>query len=92
MTQTKLRRALGEASKAYGRVCVNSRSAAREQDRRLGMTGRIFRELLGSRRKSGKEILTIGEGGNKDYLYTADAVHRALSGHFDKHFGVERKK
>ena len=51
----------------------------------------VFRELLGSRRANGKEILTIGEGENKEYLYTADTVHRDLSGHFDKHFDAGRK-
>ena len=89
--QTKLRCALGEASKTHDRLCVNSRSATREQARRLGRTGRVFMELLGSRRTNGTEILAIGEGGNKEYLYTADTVHRALSGCFDKHLGAGRK-
>ena len=64
---------------------------AREHARRLRKTGRIFRELLGARRANGKEILTIGEGDDRDHLYTADTVHRAFSDHFDRHFGEGRK-
>ena len=48
--QTKLRRAVGEASKRHARAIFNSCLAAREQERRLVKTDRIFRELLGSRR------------------------------------------
>ena len=71
---------------------MNKHTATREKARRLGKTGQIFRELLGFRRGNGKEILTIGEGDEKQYLYTADTVHNALSKHFDKHFGAGRKK
>ena len=79
-------------TKRHDRTCVNSRSATKEQARRLGKAGRIFRELLGSRHTNGKEILTIGEGKNKEYICTADTVHRALSGLFDKHFRAGRTK
>ncbi len=90
--EKKIRRALGESARRHSRSCVNKHTATREKARRLGQTGQIFRELLGSKRANGKEILTIGEGKDKQYLYTADTVHRALSGHFDKHFGAGRKK
>ena len=67
------------------------RAGARERARRLGQTGRVFRELLGARRANGKEILTLGDGGEKKFLYTAEEVHKAFSGHFDKHFGAGGK-
>ena len=89
--EKRIRYALNEASKRHDRACINNHTAAREHARRLGKTGRIFRELLGARRANGKDILAIGEGGDKDHLYTADTVHRAFSGHFDKHFGQEEK-
>ena len=89
---TKIRRALGEVSKRHARSCINNHTVTREKARRLGKTGRIFRELLGSHRTNRKEILTTGEGDNKEYLYTADTVHKALSDHFDKHSGAGRKK
>ena len=90
--EKRIRRGLSEASKRHQRTCINNNTAAREHARRLGKTGRIFRELLGSRRANGKEILTPGEGESKEHLYTADTVHRAFSGHFDRHFGAGRKK
>ena len=86
--EKKIRYALGESSKRHARACINTRTAAREHARRLGQTGRIFRELLGARRANGKAILTIGGGDDRDHLYTADTVHRAFSGHFDKHFAA----
>ena len=52
--ETKIRRALGEASKRHARSCINSHTATREKAWRLGKAGRIFRELLGSRRANGK--------------------------------------
>ena len=50
----KIRYTLGEASKRHARACINNHAAAREHARRLGKTGRIFRELLGARRANGK--------------------------------------
>ena len=46
---------------------------------------------MGVRRANRKEILTAGDGGATDHLYTAGTVHRAFSGHFDKHSGAGRK-
>ena len=67
---TPIRRALGEASKRHERSCMNNRAAAREQARRLGETGTIFRELLSPACKRGR-ILTTGEGSDTKFLYTA---------------------
>ena len=90
--QNKIRYALSKASKRHDRACIHSNTTGREHASRLDRTGRIFRELLGTRRANRKEILTIGGGDVKEQLYTVDTVHRAFSGHFDKHFGAERKK
>ncbi len=88
----ELRRELSAATKEYDRARINHRTAVREKARRLGETGQIFRELLGAKRANGKEILTIGEGADTEFLYKAESVHRAFSGHFNKHFGAGRKK
>ena len=70
--ETKIWLALEEASKRHERGYINNRTIARDHARRLGETGRIFRELLGAIRVNGKEILTTGEGNEKDFLYTAE--------------------
>ena len=90
--EKKIWKSLSEASKRHDRNCINTNTATREHASRLGKTGRIFRELLGTRRANGKEIITTGEGEDREHLYTADTVHRVFSGHFDKHFGAGRKK
>jgi len=74
----RIRKELGVATKEYDRECQNHRAGVRERARRLGQTGRIFRELLGARRANGKEILTLGEGDNKKFLYTAEAGTQGL--------------
>ena len=52
-----------------------------------GKHGGSLGSSLGAKRANGKEILTIGEDTEKDCVYTAETVHRAFSGHFNKHFG-----
>ena len=89
---TTIRKALGIATKEYDRARTTRRAEIREKTRRLGKAGRIFREIMGARRANGKEIMTIGEGAEKELFYTAETVHRASSNHFNKHFGAGRKK
>ena len=71
LAEMKIRKALGVATKEYGRACVTNRVKVRERIRRLGKTGRVFRGLLCVRRANGKEILTIGEGSEKQFLSIA---------------------
>ena len=80
--EKKFRYALSVALKKHDCACINH-TAARERARRPGKTGRIFRELLDTRRANGKDILTTGEGADRDHPCTADTMHRDFSGHFD---------
>ena len=82
---TKIRKALNVATKEYDRECKTHRAGVRERVRRLEQMSRVFRELLRARRANGKELLIIGEGSEKEFLYTAEIVHKAFSGHFNKH-------
>ena len=47
---------------------------------------------MGIRRANGNEILAIGGGCEKQFLYTAETVHRAFLWRFNKYFEVGRKK
>ena len=87
---TKIRKTLGVAKKEYDRECKTHRAGVRERVRRLGQTGRVFRELFRVQRANDKEILTTGEGNEKEFLYTAETVHIAFSGQFNNNFGAGR--
>ena len=55
-------RALGEAIKQHDGVCATFQAAVREEARRLGKTDRVCKELLGTRRANGNDVLIMGEG------------------------------
>ena len=67
-----IREVFGAATKEYDRARTTHRVEVREKALRvrLGKPGQISRKILEAKRANGKEILTTGEGVEREFLFT----------------------